>query len=142
MTILDKRDALKEDLSFLPDAEERFRYILDLGRSYPALSDDLKTKDVLLPGCLSQLWLVPEFKDGKCTFGMDADAHITKGIAAMVCNLYNGETPEAILATDLEFLSELGIPQVLSANRRNGLSNLRHKIRSFAVESAAESDSE
>jgi|TARA_B110000438_G_C15768898_1_gene630921 cysteine desulfuration protein SufE len=137
MTILEKRDALKEDLSFLPDTEERFRYILDLGRGYAPLADELKTKDRLLPGCLSQLWLVPEFKDGICSFGMDADAHITKGIASMVCNLYNGETPESILSTDLEFLSELGIPQVLSANRRNGLSNLRHKIRSFAVASAA-----
>ena len=138
MTILEKRDALKEDLSYLPDVEERFRYILDLGRNYPPLADALKTEDNLLPGCLSQLWLVPEYKDGVCHFGMDADAHITKGIAAMVCNLYNGETPEAVLATDLEFLSELGIPQVLSSNRRNGLSNLRHKIRSFAVEAAAE----
>lgn len=137
MTILEKRDALKEDLSFLPDAEERFRYILDLGRNYPPLADEFKTEERLLPGCLSQLWLVPNFKDGVCKFGMDADAHITKGIAAMVCNLYNDETPESILSTDLEFLSELGIPQVLSANRRNGLSNLRHKIRAFAVDAAA-----
>jgi cysteine desulfuration protein SufE len=140
MTILEKRDALKEDLELLPDAEERFRYILDLGRNYPPLDDEFKTSDRLLPGCMSQLWLAPEFKDGRCFFGMDADAHISKGIAAMVCNLYNGETPEDILATDLDFLGELGIPQVLSANRRNGLSNLRHRIRSFAVESAAQTE--
>jgi len=86
----------------------------------------------LLPGCVSQLWLQPELRDGRCWFQMDADAMISKGIAAVVCGFYQGETPADILAVEPDFLAEAGLTQVLSSNRSNALASLRRRIKAFA----------
>lgn len=132
MTIQEKRDTLREHLELLPDTEERLRYLLDAAKDVKPLPDELHREQYLIPGCVSQLWLIPEFRDGRCYFQMDADAVITKGIAAVVCGLYDGETPQDILDNDIEFLGEVGIKQALSPNRRNGLSSLHAHITEFA----------
>ncbi|EIP98272.1 SufE protein probably involved in Fe-S center assembly [Opitutaceae bacterium TAV1] len=132
MTLSEKRDALVETFTLLPDDEERFRHLLTLGRRYPALDARYHTDDRLLPGCISRLWLQPELRDGRCYFHMDADAQISKGIAALMCDFYNGETPADILATEPDFLAEVGLPQALSANRSNALASLRRYIKAFA----------
>lgn len=116
----------------LPDAEERFTYLLQKARKFPAMEPGLKTPERLLPGCVSQLWLYLELRDGKCWFQMDADAMISKGIAAVVCGFYQGETPADILAVEPDFLAEAGLTQVLSANRSNALASLRRRIKAFA----------
>lgn len=132
MSLPEKRQALIDDLLPLPDAEERFVYLLGKAKKWPPLDPALKTDDRLLPGCVSRLWLVPEFRDGRCWFHMDAEALISKGIAAVVCGFYSGETPADILAHEPDFLAEAGLTQVLSANRSNALSNLRLRIRAYA----------
>jgi cysteine desulfuration protein SufE len=132
MTLDEKRQTLIDDLTTLPDAEERFTYLLAKAKKWPALDAALKTEARLLPGCVSRLWLYPEFRDGRCWFRMDAEALISKGIAAVVCGFYSGETPEDILANEPDFLAEAGLTQVLSANRSNALANLRKRIRAFA----------
>lgn len=137
MTLSEKRHALIEDLTTLPDAEERFVYLLGKAKKWTPLAAGLKTEERLLPGCVSRLWLYPEFRDGRCWFGMDAEALISKGIAAVVCGFYNGETPADIIATEPDFLAEAGLTQVLSANRSNALANLRKRIRSYAEACAA-----
>jgi cysteine desulfuration protein SufE len=75
--------------------------------------------------------LYPTVRDGICRFRCDADSLITKGIATLVCELYDGATPAEVAATDAEFLAEVGITQHLSPNRRTGLANLVSKIRAF-----------
>ena len=132
MTILEKRDALVETLSLLPDNDERFTYLIAAGRRFPAMDPKDRLDERLLPGCISRLWLLPEYREGRCHFQMDADAQITKGIAAVVCQLYSGETPADIIALDIDFLAEVGVTQLLSPNRRNGLSSLRRRIKAFA----------
>lgn len=133
MSLSEKRQALIDDLTTLPDAEERFVYLLDKAKKWPALEAARKTEARLLPGCVSRLWLSPEFRDGRCWFGMDAEALISKGVAAVVCGFYSGETPADILANEPDFLAEAGLTQVLSANRSNALANLRKRIRAFAA---------
>jgi cysteine desulfuration protein SufE len=137
MTILEKRDALVETLSLLPDNDERFTYLIGAGRRYPVMDPKDRLDERLLPGCISRLWLLPEYRDGRCYFQMDADAQITKGIAAVVCHLYSGETPQDIIAQEIDFLAEVGVTQLLSPNRRNGLSSLRKRIKAFAESCAA-----
>ena len=132
MTIQEKRDTLREHLELLPDTEERLRYLLDAAKDVKPMSQELHLEQYLIPGCVSQLWLIPEYRDGRCYFQIDADAVITKGIAAVVCGLYDGETPQDILDTDIEFLGEVGVKQALSPNRRNGLSSLHKHITEFA----------
>lgn len=132
MTLYEKRQALTDDLMMLPDAEERFTYLLQKARKFPPMETGLKTPGRLLPGCVSQLWLHIELRDGRCWFQMDADAMISKGIAAVVCGLYQGESPADIIAVEPDFLAEAGLTQVLSANRSNALASLRHRIKAFA----------
>lgn len=132
MSLEQKRADLVETIGLLPDEEERLAYLLSQGRKYPPLDAVYKTPERLLPGCVSQLWIHPEFRDGRCYFGMDADALITKGIAAVVCGFYNGEPPADIVAMEPDFLAEVGVTQVLSPNRANGLASLRTRIKAFA----------
>jgi len=96
------------------------------------LADEYKIDTFLIEGCLSQLWIFPEFKEGKCYFHTDSDAAITKGTAALLCELYSGETPEDVLSLEPDFLADVGITQHLSPNRRNGLTNVRKKIKAYA----------
>lgn len=132
MTLAEKRQTLIDDLMSLPDAEERFLYLLSRAKKWPSMESALKTEGRLLPGCVSRLWFYPEFREGRCWFQMDAEALISKGIAAVICGFYNGETPDNILSVEPDFLAEVGLTQVLSANRSNALSNLRKSIKAFA----------
>lgn len=137
MSLPEKRQILIDDLTTLPDAEERLMYLMAKAKKWPPMDASLKTDERLLPGCVSRLWLYPEFRDGRCWFRMDAEALISKGIAAVVCGFYQGETPADIIATEPDFLAEAGLTQVLSANRSNALSNLRKRIKAYAEACAA-----
>ncbi|RRJ95795.1 SufE family protein [Opitutaceae bacterium TAV4] len=133
MSLAAKRAAIIETFSLLPDDEERFRHVIQLGRRYPPLEPQYHIDERLIPGCVSRLWLQPEYRgDGRCYFHMDADAQISKGNAALLCNFYNGETPADIIATEPDFLGEIGLTQALSSNRSNGLTSLRRHIKAFA----------
>lgn len=132
MSILEKRDQIVEELSPFEDHFERFSYIIDRSKSHPPLDEVYKIETFLIEGCLSQLWVFPEFKDGKCYFHTDSDAAITKGTAALLCELYSDETPEDVIGLEPDFLGKVGITQHLSPNRRNGLTNVRKKIKAYA----------
>ncbi len=132
MSIKDKQNQLVETFAILPDMEERFRWLMEAGDSYPAIDPRHRVDNNLLPGCVSNLWLHPELRDGRCHFEMDADAKISKGIAALVCGVFEGETPADVAAAEMGFLEEAGLAQMLSSNRSNGLTNLRRRIQEFA----------
>ena len=132
MSIREKRDQIVEELMPFEDHFERFSYIIERAKGHPPLADECKIDTFLIEGCLSQLWIFPEFKEGKCYFHTDSDAAITKGTAALLCELYSGETPEDVLSLEPGFLADVGITQHLSPNRRNGLTNVRKKIKAYA----------
>lgn len=132
MSIKDKQNHILETFALLPDMEEKFRWVMEAGDRYPEIDPRHRTQDNLLPGCISQLWLHPELRDGHCHFEMDADAKISKGIAAVVCGVFEGETPADVAAADMGFLEESGLAQMLSSNRSNGLASLRQRIHAFA----------
>lgn len=131
MDLSAKRDGLVAELEPFADHHERFQYVIDRAKSAPALPAELKLDAFLIEGCTSNLWLVPSLEDGVCRFRCDADSLITKGVASLVCEFYDGATPDEVASTDADFLAAVGITQHLSPNRRNGLSNLVAKIRAF-----------
>ena len=133
MSLDTKKRELVEDLSLLPTAQDRLMYIVDQAKKAKHLAPEFQTDTYRVEGCLSNLWFVPEFRDGRCYFNVDADSHIVRGIALVLANYYSGETPAEILKHDPGFLSEVGITQHLSPNRRNGLSRLWDKIRGYAA---------
>jgi len=132
MSIKDKRDQLTEELLPFEDHLERFAYIIDRAKDAPGLDQEYKIDTFLIKGCVSQLWIFPRFEDGKCYFQADSDASITKGTATLLCELYSGESPQDVIDLEPDFLSEVGITQHLSPNRRNGLTGVRDKIKSYA----------
>lgn len=134
MTLEEKKNELIDDLSLLPSAQDRLMYVVDRAKKTPPLPEDLRTPATRVEGCLSNLWFIAEFRDGRCFFKVDADSHIVRGIAIVLAEFYSGHSPEEILQNDPAFLSTVGITQHLSPNRRNGLSRLWDKIRTFAVE--------
>ena len=137
MSLDTKKRELVEDLSLLPTAQDRLMYIVDQAKKAEHLPPEFQTDTYRVEGCLSNLWFVPEFRDGRCYFNVDADSHIVRGIALVLANYYSDETAADILKHDPAFLSEVGITQHLSPNRRNGLSRLWEKIRSFAAAHAS-----
>jgi cysteine desulfuration protein SufE len=120
----------------LPSAQDRLMYLVDQARKTPHLAPEFRIDAYRVEGCLSNLWFVPEFREGRCYFSVDADSQIVRGIAILLAKHYSGESPADILRHDPGFLSEVGITQHLSPNRRNGLSRLWEKIRGFAVQHA------
>ena len=132
MPIDEKRDQLVDELMPFEDPFERFAYVIDRAKTVPPLDDEYKIDTFLIKGCISQLWIFPQFKDGQCQYQADSDAAITKGTASLLCELYSDETPESIIALEPDFLAEVGITQHLSPNRRNGLTSVRQKIKAYA----------
>lgn len=132
MSIEEKRDQIVEELMPFEDHLERFTYIIDRAKSLDSLDEEYKIETFLIKGCVSQLWIFPQFKEGKCQFQADSDATITKGTAGLLCELYSDETPEDIVRLEPDFLADVGITQHLSPNRRNGLTGVREKIKAYA----------
>jgi cysteine desulfuration protein SufE len=128
-----KQKMILEQLGGIDSAEDRYKYIIEKGRQLPVLSDDKKLDKYLIEGCMSQAWLVPEFKEGRLFFQVDSDAAIVKGIMAILIGVYSGNAPAENLATSPDFLKEGGITEHLSMNRRNGLSNVVKQIMLYSA---------
>ena len=119
MTLEQKKNALVEEIMLIPDAYERLGYIVDRGKKAEGLTQDLRIDSFKIEGCMSQLWVVPTYKEGLCSFKSESDSAIVKGIASLLCDFYSDAKPDDIRRTDAEFLSAVGITQHLSPNRRN-----------------------
>ena len=132
MTLEEKKNALVEEITLIPDPYERLGYIVDRGKQTEGLTEDLRIESFKIEGCMSQLWVVPEFKGGHCQYYSESDSAIVKGIASLLCDFYSDAKPEEIVKTDADFLGEVGITQHLSPNRRNGLSRIVESIQRFA----------
>ncbi|MFC4348748.1 SufE family protein [Kordiimonas lipolytica] len=123
-----------DTFEFLDDWEDRYRYVIDLGRKLPPLDESEMTDDYKVRGCQSQVWLVPEVDaEGRIHLRGDSDAHIVKGLVALMLLIYSGKTAEEILATDAKgILDQLGLAAHLSPMRANGLFSMVERIRAIA----------
>jgi len=125
---------LLEDFLLIENAQERLSAVVDRARRLPPLPAGERTDARRVPGCVSQVWLIGELRDGRCHFRCDADGPLVKGLVAFLCAFYNGATPAEILADDTDPLTALDLLQNLSPTRQNGLSSVHAAIRNFARE--------
>ena len=139
MNLKEKKESLIAEITLIPDAYERLVYIVDSGKNSEGLSEDLRIDTFKIEGCMSQLWVVPKYKNGLCHYQSESDSAIVKGIAKLICDFYSGALPKEIVETSADFLSEVGITQHLSPNRRNGLSRIVESIQRFAKSCSADS---
>jgi cysteine desulfuration protein SufE len=123
-------DELASEFDLLDDWEQRYRYVIDLGRELAPLSEAERSDVNKVRGCASQVWLVTEAKGAGLGFRGDSDAHIVRGLIAILLRLYSGRTAGEILAFDARAaFDRLGLKSALSAQRSNGLFAMVERIR-------------
>ena len=126
-------EELIDNFDMLEDWEDRYRYLIDLGEKLPDLEEKYKTEEWLVRGCQSQVWLVPEVKDGKFSFKGTSDAIIVRGIIAVVFIIFANKSAKEIKEIEVEnIFAKLGLGEHLSPSRRNGLVSMVEKIRFYA----------
>ena len=127
-------EELAENFALFDDWEDRYKYLIDLGKTLKPMDDVLKTDVTIVKGCTSQVWMMSEVDEtGAFHFMADSDAHIVKGLIAVVLSAYEGKTAEQIQSVDINAaFSEMGLDQHLSPNRRNGFFAMVERVKTFA----------
>lgn len=130
-------DDIKETLDLLDDWEERYRYIIELGREVPPFEEALKVPELKVRGCSSSVWLKGDWDGDALRLTGDSDAHIVRGLMAILFALYNGRNRADILAIDARAeLDALGLAGALSPTRTNGLYSMVERIGAIAASDA------
>lgn len=118
--------------SFLDTWEEKYEYIIELGKKLPALDEQFKTEDKKIKGCQSTVWLVASYQDDKVFFKADSDAVIVKGLVSMLIRVLSGQAPDEILNARLEFIDKIGMHVHLAQTRSNGLRAMIAQMKDYA----------
>jgi cysteine desulfuration protein SufE len=133
-TSIEEREAeITEAFSWLETWEEKYEYIIELGKNLPELDEKYKKEENIIKGCQSTVWLVSEFKDGKVFYQADSDAVIVKGLVSMLISVLSGNAPDEILNARLDFIKEIGMMTHLAQTRSNGLVAMVKQIKNYAL---------
>lgn len=134
-------DELLETFEDLQEWDERYDFMIDLGRELPAFPAELQTEENIVDGCMSTVWLVTHFSDHQdqpLEIQADSDSIIVKGLIVILLAYYSGKTPCQIVESDVSgFLKQLGLDQHLSPQRRNGLFSMIKRLKVLAAENCA-----
>ena len=126
-------DELIEDFSFFESWEDKYQYLIDMGRNVPQMADELKIDENKLRGCQSIVYFSNSYNDdGTITFIANSDAAIVQGLIALMLKVFSEKKPQEILDTDISFLKQIGLDEHLSPTRKNGLSSLVSSIKNAA----------
>ena len=131
-----------DNFEFLDDWEDRYRYLIDLGKGLPSLDDQYKTEEYRVRGCTSQVWLVSSVskqeEETRMMYQADSDAHIVRGLVALVLIAFSDRSPQAVLDVDIEqIFKQLGLEKHLSFNRRNGFFSMVERVKTLARQALA-----
>jgi len=113
--------------------DDKYEYIIDLGKRLPPLDPKYKTDENRVRGCHSSVWLIADFKDGKLFFQADSDAVIVKGLISMLIRVLNKRTPDEIIEAKMDFIREIGMTTHLAQTRSNGLLSMVKQMKHYAL---------
>jgi cysteine desulfuration protein SufE len=133
MTIEDVQNDIIDEFSMFEDWEERYQYMIDLGKTLPLIEDQYKTEDNIIKGCQSKVWVHANMQDNKVNFTADSDAIITKGIIAILIRAFSNQHPNAIIEANTDFIDKIGLKEHLSPTRANGLVSMIKQIKLYAI---------
>jgi len=133
MTIQEIEQEIVSEFELFDDWLDKYNYIIEMGRSLPALDETFKEEKYLIKGCQSSVWLLASSEDGKVVFRADSDALITKGIVALLIRVLSGKTPKDIIDSELRFIDRIGLKEHLSQTRSNGLNNMIKQMKLYAL---------
>lgn len=122
-----------EDFALFDSWEDKYEYIIDLGKKLDVLEDEYKTEEHKIKGCQSTVWLAASYEDGKVIFKADSDAVIVKGLISMLIKVLSRHTPEEILAAQMNFIAEIGMMTHLAQTRSNGLLAMIKQMKNYAL---------
>lgn len=133
MTINEVQDTVIDEFSMFEDWMDKYNVLIDIGKNLPMIDPKFKTKDFLIEGCQSKVWLHPDFDGKKISFTADSDAIITRGIVALLIKVLSDRSPQEIISADLYFIDKIGLKQNLSPTRSNGLLSMVRQIKLYAL---------
>ncbi|MGN6396724.1 MAG: SufE family protein [Mucilaginibacter sp.] len=131
-SIAEIEKSIVESFSFLDTWEEKYEYIIEMGKKLPVLDNRLKTADKIIRGCQSTVWLLASFDNGKVWFQADSDAIIVKGLISLLIKVLSGHSPEEIIHAPLTFLDQIGMHSHLAQTRSNGLRAMVSQMKTYA----------
>jgi cysteine desulfuration protein SufE len=114
-------EEIVEEFSLFDSWEDKYEYIIDMGKKLPVLEDRHKIDENKIRGCQSTVWMVSEYRDGKVFYKADSDAVIVKGLISMLIRVFSGQKPKEIVDADMKFIDEIGMSTHLAQTRSNGL---------------------
>ena len=133
MKIKEIQAEIIDEFSMFDDWDERFQYVIDLGKSLPLIDEKFKTDENTIKGCQSKVWLQGEKNSETIVFTADSDAIITKGIIAILIRVFSNQKPADILEANTDFIDEIGLKSHLSPTRANGLVSMIKQIKMYAL---------
>lgn len=132
-TIQETEKEIVEEFSLFDSWDDKYEYIIDLGKKLPELDAKHKTDENRVRGCQSTVWLVADYKDGKVFFKAESDAVIVKGLISMLIRVLSGHTPDEIINAKLGFIQEIGMTTHLAQTRSNGLVAMVKQMKNYAL---------
>jgi len=133
MTIEAIQNEIIDEFSMIDNWEDRYQYMIDLGKSLPLIEEQYKTEDNIIKGCQSKVWVHAEMENDNVVFTADSDAIITKGIIAILIRVFSNQHPKAILDADTDFIDQIGLKEHLSPTRANGLVSMIKQLKMYAI---------
>ena len=133
MTIKEQQEEIIADFDFLGNWDDKYEYIIQLGKELPLIDAEYKKDENLIKGCQSRVWLHVDYHDGRLFFTADSDAVITKGLISMLVKVLSGHAPKEIIDTPITFIESIGLSSHLSPTRSNGLLSMVKQIKMYAV---------
>lgn len=134
MTINEVQDEIISEFSLLDgDMEMTVFYIMELGQKLPVMKEEWKTEDNIVKGCQSKVWMTARMEDDKIYFEADSNTAITKGLVSLLVRIFNGQSPEHILNTDLYFMHKIGMERFIGTQRSNGFASMIKQMKLYAL---------
>ncbi len=132
-TIKDVEKEIVEEFGLFDSWDDKYEYIIDLGKKLPLLEDENKLDENKVRGCQSTVWLVADYKEGKVRYKADSDAVIVKGLISMLIRVLSGHTPDEIIHSKLDFINQIGMTSHLAQTRSNGLLSMVKQMKNYAL---------
>jgi len=128
-SIAEIEDEIVEDFSLFDTWDEKYEYIIDMGKKLKPLEDQYKKDGNKIKGCQSTVWMISELKDGKVVYRAESDAVIVKGLVSMLIRVLSGHAPQEIIDAKLDFIDKIGMKQHLAQTRSNGLLSMVKQMK-------------
>ncbi len=132
-SINDIQNEIIEEFSLFDNPQDKYTYLIDLGKKVEALEASAKTEENIVKGCQSQVWLTAAFRDSSLYYRADSDAMIVRGLVSLLLRVLSGHAPKEIMEADLYFVDKIGLRQMLSMTRSNGLAAMMKKMKMYAL---------